>query len=233
MRFVFSARWTAISPELEAQLRDLIAHLLAENAKFNLTGIKQSDEAWTKHVLDSLEGLESGLFDDGQSVVDVGTGAGFPGFVLALARPQLRVSFLEATRKKCAFIEGTIEKFGIKGAKVLNERAEDAGQSDKFRAAFDVATARAVGSFAEVAELCLPLVRVGGSVVLWRGENAEEEARNAEEALDELGGFLRDVRAYELPGLSTRYHLVTMEKMGDTPRLFPRRPGIPKLKPLA
>ncbi|BCM93855.1 ribosomal RNA small subunit methyltransferase G [Abditibacteriota bacterium] len=222
-----------MNPELETKLRALVAHLLEENQKFNLTGIKDPDDAWTKHVLDSLEGLGSELFDGNQTVVDVGTGAGFPGLVLALARPQLRVAFLEATRKKCAFIEATLEKFSIKGARIINERAEDAGQNDRFRAAFDVATARAVGSFAEVAELCLPLVRVGGSVVLWRGENAEIEAQNAEEALDDLGGFLRDVRPYELPSLPTRYHLITIEKVGDTPRFYPRRSGIPKQKPLA
>ncbi len=221
-----------MTPDTDAKLRALIAHLLEENAKFNLTGIKTPDDAWTKHVLDSLEGLESGLFDDAQSVVDVGSGAGFPGFVLAVARPALRVSLLEATRKKCAFMEGTIAKFDIVGAKIINERAEDAGHG-QWRERFDVATARAVGSFAEVVELCMPLVRVGGSVLLWRGEAAEREAQTAEEALDDLGGLLRDVRPYELPGLPTRYHLVVIEKVGDTPRAFPRRAGLPKLKPLA
>lgn len=221
-----------MNPELESKLRELIAHLLEENQKFNLTGLKTPDEAWTKHVLDSLEGLETGLFDETQSVVDVGSGAGFPSFVLALARPQLKMTFLEATRKKCGFIEATIEKFGIQGARVVNQRSEDAAQGDPFREAFDVATARAIGSFSEVAELCLPLVKVGGSVVSWRGEGAEREARQSEETLDELGGFLRDVRPYELPGLPTRYHLITIEKVGDTPRGFPRRAGLPKLKPL-
>ena len=210
-----------------------MTHLLEENAKFNLTGIKQAEEAWTKHILDSLEGLETGLFDESQSVVDVGTGAGFPGLVLALARPNLRLSFLEATRKKCAFIEGTIEQFEIQGAQIIGERAEDVGQADEFRQKFDVATARAVGSFTEVAELCLPLVRVGGNVVLWRGDNAENEAKGAEEVLANLGGVLRDVRAYQLPELPTRYYLVTLEKVADTPPKFPRRAGVPKAKPLA
>lgn len=221
-----------MNPELESKLRELIAHLLEENQKFNLTGLKTPSEAWTKHVLDSLEGLKTGLFDEAKSVVDVGSGAGFPGLVLALARPRLKMTFMEATRKKCGFIEGTIEKFGITGARVVNQRSEDAAQGDSFREVFDVATARAIGSFSEVAELCLPLVKVGGSVVSWRGDNAEREARKSEEALDELGGFLRDVRSYELPELPTRYHLITIEKVGDTPRLYPRRAGLPKLKPL-
>lgn len=222
-----------MNPELQTRLRALVTHLLEENAKFNLTGIKQANEAWTKHILDSLEGLETGLFDESQLVVDVGTGAGFPGLVLALARPQLHVAFLEATRKKCAFIEQTTQKFEIQGAQIINERAEDAGQSAQFRQGFDVATARAVGSFTEVAELCLPLVRVGGNVVLWRGENAEGEAKGAEDVLSNLGGVLRDVRAYQLPELPTRYFLVTLEKVGDTPPKFPRRAGVPKSKPLA
>jgi len=218
--------------ELEEELRALIDHLLEENKKFNLTGLKTREEAWTKHVLDSLEGLETGLFDEARTVVDVGSGAGFPGLALALARPALRMTFLEATGKKCAFIEATIEKFGITGAKVVNQRSEDAAQGGQLREKFEVATARALGSFSEVAELCLPLVKVGGSVVAWRGDGAEREARLSEEALDELGGLLRDVRAYELPGLSTRYHMVTIEKVGQTPRQYPRRSGLPKLKPL-
>ncbi len=95
-----------------------------------------------------------------------------------------------------------------------------------------MATARAVGSFSEVAELCLPLVRVGGLVVLWRGENAETEAQGAKDVLTKLGASLRDVRAYQLPGLSTRYHLVTLQKVSDTPPQYPRRAGVPKSKPL-
>jgi len=221
-----------MNPELETKLRELIDYLLEENKKFNLTGLKTFEDAWTKHVLDSLEGLETGLFDDSQTVVDVGSGAGFPGFVLALARPTVKMTFLEATRKKCVFIEAGVEKFGIQGARVLAERSEDAAQGNRLREKFDVAIARALGSFSEVAELCLPLVREGGFVVAWRGENAEREARLSEETLDELGGLLRDVRAYELPGLSTRYHLTTIEKVGQTPRQYPRRAGFPKLKPL-
>lgn len=209
-----------------------MAHLLEENAKFNLTGIKEPEQAWTKHVLDSLQGLKSGLFDHGESVVDVGSGAGFPGLVLALARPDLKMTFIEATRKKCAFIEATTQKFDIQGAQVFAERAEDVARDDRFRDHFDVATARALGSFAEVAELCLPLVRIGGTVVLWRGEDAEGEVKRCEKPLDELGGQLRDVRVYELPDSAMRYHLVTVEKVGETPEKYPRRAGMPKLKPL-
>lgn len=222
----------ALAPALEARLRELVTVLLEANAQFNLTSIRDPEEAWVKHVLDSLVGLQTEAFEGQKAVVDVGSGAGFPGFPLAMARPDLRVSFLESTGKKCGFIAQTSEHFGLK-TQVINARAEDAGQDARLRARFDVATARAVGSFTEVAEYCLPLVKVGGAVVLWRGQHAETEAQESEEALDELGGALKDVQGYELRGHALLYHLVTIEKHLNTPRAYPRRVGIPKSKPLS
>lgn len=221
----------AFSAELEARLRELIEVLLEANTQFNLTAIRDPEEAWVKHVLDSLAGLASEDFDGQKTLVDVGSGAGFPGLPLALARPELRVSFVESTGKKCGFISRTSEHFGLK-TNVINARAEEVGQDERYRAQFDIATARALGSFTEVAEYCLPLVKVGGLVVLWRGQNAETEAQDSEEALDELGGALRDVESYELPGHPMLYHLVTIEKHSNTPRTYPRRVGQPKAKPL-
>lgn len=215
----------------EARLKELVQVLLTANQQFNLTGIKDPDEAWTKHILDSLQGLETGLFEGEKSFVDIGAGAGFPGLPLSIACPDLRPTFLEATGKKCNFIRQTAEHFGLK-AKVLNERAEAVGHNPGYRSSFDLATARALGSLMEVSEYALPLVRVGGYVVLWRGKDAEEEAHAAEIPLDILGGALADVLPYQLPGLPMTYHLVVIQKVGSTPKTFPRPVGQPKAKPL-
>lgn len=221
----------SLAPESEARLRELVDRLLETNRQFNLTAVRDPGEAWQKHILDSLQGLQTGLFDGQVRVVDVGSGAGFPGLPLAITRPDARFTFIEATRKKCGFIQATSEHFGLK-AQVINARAEEAGHEAKLRAQFEVATVRAVGSFMEVAEYCLPLVKVGGHVVLWRGKDAEAEAGDSELALDLLGGALQDVHPYELPGHPMQYHLVILYKHGQTPAKYPRRTGIPKSQPL-
>lgn len=221
-----------LAPQHEERLRALIEILLRENQKLNLTSVREPALAWTKHILDSLQALETGLFEGAKRVVDVGAGAGFPGLPLAIERPQLRLTALEATRKKCAFIESTMRELGIEGS-ILNARAETAGHDRLCRAQFDVAVCRAVGSLPEVAELCLPLVKVGGHVVLWRGESAQEEARAARQVLAKLGGRVQQVSAYELPQHETRYHLTIIEKAKSTPGGFPRRDGLPKSQPLS
>lgn len=220
-----------LTPENEPPLRDLIARLLHTNTRFNLTSVRNPDEAWTKHILDSLQGLETGLFEAEKSAVDVGSGAGFPGLPLALARPAMKWSFLEATRKKCGFIEETSAHLELK-TRVLNGRAEEIGQDERFRATFDIAIARAVGSLTEVAEYCLPLVKLRGFVVLWRGKDAALEAKEKKWPLARLGGVVSEIRPYTLPLNEMTYHLVVIEKKSPTPHEFPRRVGIPKGEPL-
>ena len=215
----------------EERLRALVEILLRENQKLNLTAVREPSLAWPKHVLDSLQGLETGLFEGEARLVDVGAGAGFPGLPLAIERPRVRLTSLEATRKKCDFIQATMHELGVDG-EVLNARAEAAGQDKARRESFDVAVCRAVGSLAEVAELCLPLVKVGGHALLWRGEGAPEEAREGAQVLAKLGGRARQVLPYSLPEHEARYHLISIEKVKHTPHGFPRRDGLPKSRPL-
>ena len=220
-----------LAPDTEARLRDLVAQLLLANQTTNLTAIRNEEDAWTRHVLDSLEGLKTSYFDADASCIDVGAGPGFPGLPLAIARPQTRWTFLEATGKKCRYIEAMSERFAL-NAQVLHARAETKGQDKMWRAKFDVATARAVGSLPEVLELCLPFVKVGGHLLLWRGKDAPEEAAPARHALYVLGGTVREIRPYTLPASEALYHLVIIEKTSSTARFYPRRDGLPKSKPL-
>lgn len=220
-----------LTEEQVTRLRELIAEVLRVNQQFNLTSVRDADEAWIKHILDSLQGLGTGLFEGAPRVIDIGAGAGFPGLPLAIARPDLKLTSLEVTRKKADFIAATSVKFGLR-AQVLNERAETVGQDKNYRGKFDVATVRAVGAVAEVCELALPLVHVGGHVVLWRGSRGPEELAAAQTAVRRLGGTSREVTAYNLPGHDMQYHLITLAKTGPTPREFPRRVGVPKQQPL-
>ena len=213
------------------KLRAYLDEVLRVNREFNLTAVRDPELAWSKHVLDSLQGAELSFFNGAQKVIDVGTGAGFPGVVLAIARPQLEVTLLDSTRKKCNFLEAAI-KVHAPNAGVLCARAEEAAHDAALREKFDVAVARAVGSLSEVCELCLPFVKVGGHVLLWRGQNAAAEIQESRHALYTLGGAARVLLSYQLPDHETDYHLVLIEKRRGTPRLYPRRVGLPKQQPL-
>jgi len=224
-----------ISTQQEAHFRAYLNAVLEANRQFNLTAVRDPEAAWIKHILDSLEGLRADEstpnFDGVKSVIDVGTGAGFPGAVLAIALPDARVTLLEATRKKCNFLEAATQAHAP-NARVLCARAEDAGHNPELRETFDVAVARAVGSFSEVCELCLPFVKVGGQVLLWRGQYAELEIEESKRALQTLGGKAGVLKAYGLPGHDTKYYLVRVQKTRSTPAQFPRRSGVPKQEPL-
>ncbi len=220
-----------LPPERIAQLHELIDEVLRVNQQFNLTSVREPEAAWTKHILDSLQGLRTPFFEGHQSVVDVGSGAGFPGLALAIARPELKLRVLDATRKKCDFMQSVSEQLKL-NVKTINERAEEVGQNVVWRERFDVGIARAVGSLSEVCELVLPLVKLGGHAVLWRGEKAEAEAKTAKGAIKTLGGKLLEIVPYNLPAHDLKYHLIVIEKTARTPKTFPRRVGIPKQKPL-
>ncbi len=220
-----------LEAKIEARLRALLDHVLEVNKQFNLTSVRDPELAWHKHIVDSLQGLETGLFEARKSVFDLGAGAGFPGLPLAIARPIFPLTCIESTGKKATFLRGAIEKFGIEG-RVLSERAEALGQNTVWRERFDIGVCRAVGSISEVCELGLPLLRVGGHFVLWRGQNAHEEIKTAKNALGKLGARVEQIIAYQLPDHAGDYHLVKLAKFQSTPRLYPRRDGIPKQQPL-
>lgn len=222
-----------LNQERGEKLRAVIAAVLETNRQFNLTAVRDPDEAWLKHILDSLQGLRTGLFESEKSVIDIGAGAGFPSLALAAARPELKVTALEITRKKCGFIAATAEKLGL-SVEVLCERAEDAGLNRQWREKFDIGVARAVGSFSEVCELTLPFVRPQGHLVLWRGQHAVEEVAASRPAMQKLGADADGVMLYPyyLTGHEMVYHLVVIPKVKPTPSGFPRRVGLPKQRPL-
>ncbi|HEX8236293.1 MAG TPA: 16S rRNA (guanine(527)-N(7))-methyltransferase RsmG [Abditibacteriaceae bacterium] len=225
----------SVAPERQHLLRALIEEVLRVNQQFNLTAVRDPQEAWIKHILDSLQGLQSGCFEDERRVIDVGAGAGFPGLALAAARPNLQVTLMDSTRKKCDFMQATAQTLEL-NAQVLCDRAETVGHNARFREQFDVATARAVGSLSEVCELTLPLLKVHGHLVLWRGQNAWQELLEAKKAIARLGGQASTreeaLLPYSLPGHELTYHIVVINKIKATPVQFPRRVGLPKQQPL-
>lgn len=226
-----------IGSKLHEKLRAYLDAVLEANRSFNLTAVRDPELAWSKHILDSLQAFQipeeesTFLFEKGRKVIDIGTGAGFPGMVLAIARPEIAVTLLDSTRKKCNFLEGAAQ-IHAPGTKVLCARAEEAARDPELRGRFDLAVARAVGSFPEMCELCLPFVKVGGAVLLWRGQEAHEEIQRSQNALRLLKARAEVLLSYQLPEHEMQYHLTLIRKLKPTPNTYPRRTGLPKQQPL-
>lgn len=211
------------------QVEWLTKRLLRENERFNLTALKTEEEVIIKHFLDAWSICS--LIGPIGKLIDIGSGAGFPGLAIKVVWPQLEITMVEAIRKKVGFIEGCIQELQWSGIQALTGRAEEIGREAGLRASFDYATSRAVGHLAEVAEYCLPLLKIGGLLIAPKGPEGNAEATEAAEGIRELGGQIEDVRRIShrlLPGRC----LVSIRKTEVTPDRYPRRVGIPHKRPL-
>ena len=197
--------------------------LIEWNKKFNLTSLTDPEAIRPKHFADSLLLLQAVELSD-QTLVDIGAGAGFPGLPLKIARPGLKLTLVEATRKKVDFLDHMIQTLGLRQAQAVWARAEEFALLH--REEFDVAVARAVAELRVLAELCLPLVRVGGFFVAYKEVGIEPEIEAARPAIAELGGRLREVKKFP------QRSLVIIDKIAATPARYPRRAGVAKKKPL-
>jgi 16S rRNA (guanine527-N7)-methyltransferase len=203
------------------------------NRRLNLTRIDDPAEMAVKHFLDSLSVYPVlAELAPGLTLIDVGSGAGLPGLPLKIARPDIRLTLLEATAKKARFLAHVVDRLHLEQVTVLTSRAEEAGQQPAHRAHYDVAVARAVAALPVLAEYTLPLVRVGGLVIAQKGQQPAEEVELAATALQTLGGRISQIRPVQVPGLAAERHLVLLEKTAPTPAQYPRRPGMPAKRPL-
>jgi 16S rRNA (guanine527-N7)-methyltransferase len=212
------------------------SELIDWNRRVNLTSITDSAGIQRRHFLDSLSciaGAREQLQHDGCRVVDVGSGAGFPGLPLKLALPHIQLTLVEARGKRAAFLEHLIDALGLIDVTVVSERAETLGQAPSHRERYDVALARAVGSLAVVAELCLPLIRIGGRFVAPRRGDFELESMTSQPAFELLGGSQLEWVPVQIPDLDDGRGLVVSEKLATTPPRYPRRPGMAEKRPLA
>ena len=207
--------------------------LLDWNTRFNLTAIRTPQEVRTKHFLDSLTCLLALRDTTPERLVDVGTGAGFPGLPLKIIYPKMALTLVESVGKKADFCRHVARTLGLSGVEVVQDRAEVLGQSPAHREKYDWAVARAVAILPVLAEYLLPLVRVGGGMLAMKGESGPAEAHAAEHALRLLGGHLRQLVPVTLPGVVEERYLVVIDKIAATPLAYPRRVGLPAKKPLA
>lgn len=220
-----------INHDLAAKL-EIYARLLKEwNDKINLTAITDDEGIAIKHFLDCLLVSKAAQFKSGDKVIDVGTGAGFPGLVIAAAYPDVRVTLLDSTGKKLKAVENIRQEMGVENAEVVHMRAEDAGKKPEFREKYDFATARAVAELRVLLEYTLPFVKVGGAFLSLKGASAVDEIDGAKVSLKTLGGKITGVNEFILPGGDKRA-IINVKKISHIPSKFPRVSAQIAKKPL-
>ncbi len=220
-----------IGDELAKKL-EIYGELLKEwNDKINLTAIKDDEGIAVKHFLDCLLVSKVADFKDGMKVIDVGTGAGFPGLVIAAAYPNVNVTLLDSTGKKLKAVENMAEEMGVKNVKIVHSRAEDAGKNSEFREKYDFATARAVAELRVLLEYTLPFVKKGGSFLSLKAAIAKEEIEGATKSLQTLGGTVEEVNEFTLPGGDKRV-IINIKKISQTSPKYPRPSAQIAKKPL-
>lgn len=206
--------------------------LIAWNKKFNLTAIDHPEQIRVKHFLDSFSAVKALKATPMNRIIDVGTGAGFPGLPLKILYPDTQLTLVESIGKKADFCRHIVTSLGLSGVQVVQERAETVGQHPDFREQYDWAIARAVASMPVLAEYLLPLIHIGGYMLAMKGETGPAEAQEAESAIHLLGGSLHKVIPVTLPTVVEERFLVVIKKVATTPPQYPRRVGIPNKRPL-
>lgn len=206
--------------------------ILEWNQRINLTTITENGEMDIKHFADSLSPALTGVLNGSKKVIDIGTGAGFPGIPLKIWNPQLQVTLMDSLNKRISFLELVISELGLKGITAIHGRAEELALKPEYREAFDICVSRAVASLDTLSEYCIPFVKPGGWFIAMKGPSAMEEIKLAGKAISILGGSVEDVREIRFPGTDIEHTLVMIKKLTKTPLKFPRGGGKPRKSPI-
>lgn len=216
----------------KAQFNKYFEMLADWNTKINLTAITEKDEVWLKHFEDSLSIEKIKDMYQIDKVIDVGTGAGFPGLPLKIVYPHIKLTLLDSLDKRLRFLEAVVLELGLTDVSCIHGRAEDFSRSPDHREKYDLCVSRAVAGLSVLSELCIPFVKPGGSFVAYKSDKAEKEISEADNAITILGGRIRSTEEFRLSDNIQNRILIDIEKIGPTPDKYPRRAGIPAKKPL-
>ena len=206
--------------------------LIEWNRVMNLTGITEYDEVNLKHFTDSLTIVRIKDMENVSTLIDVGTGAGFPGIPIKIAFPYIKVTLLDSLNKRIKFLDQVVEELDLEDVVTLHGRAEDYAKKEEYREQFDLCASRAVANLSTLSEYCLPFIKKGGCFVSYKSADSDEEIQQSEKALDILGGKIEKVDKFVLPGSDMGRALVMIEKVKNTPRKYPRKAGVPSKEPL-
>ena len=215
------------------QFEDYFNMLIATNEHVNLTAITEKNDVYLKHFYDSLtiSFYEQDLQTAEKTLIDIGTGSGFPSLPLKIVFPQLKITMVDSLQKRINFLQEVVTTLDLSGVEIIHGRAEDIGQNLRYREAFDYATARAVARTSVLAEYTLPFVKKGGNFIVMKGAAAQQELADGEQALATLGGVLHDEFEFSLPNGDVRY-IQIVNKNKKTPKQYPRQAGTPSKKPI-
>ena len=202
------------------------------NQKMNLTAITDSEEIAVKHFLDSITGVRLVDFSKVESMIDLGTGAGFPGIPLKIMFPNLQVTLADSLNKRLTFLNSVIEQIELKEIITVHGRAEDLARNPEFRENFDLCASRAVANLATLSEYCIPFVKINGSFLSYKGPDADREIKEAKNAIERMGGRFEESVHFTLPPYEDERTLVLIKKEKATPKKYPRQAGTPAKKPI-
>ena len=204
--------------------------LIEWNEKINLTAITDPEEIILKHFIDSITILKE--LEDNSKIVDVGTGAGFPGIPLSIMNSTLKITLVDSLNKRLIFLQEVVNKLNLKNIEIVHARAEEFGQNKKYRESFDFATSRAVANLSTLSEYLIPLVKVNGKVISMKAADAQDEINEAQKAIEILGGKIEKIEEFNLPQSDIGRTVITIKKDKQTPNKYPRKPGTPSKEPL-
>lgn len=221
-----------LSEQQVRQFMDYYELLILGNQVMNLTAITEFDEVMKKHFIDSVSLVKAVNPGEIESVIDVGTGAGFPGLALKIAFPDLKVVLLDSLNKRVHFLNDVIEKLELSHVEAVHARAEDAARNKLYRQRFDLCVSRAVSNLSTLSEYCIPFVKTGGLFIPYKSEKAFEEVQSAQKAFRLLGGKVEKQVEFTLPDSDIYRNLIVIRKTKETSSKFPRKAGMPSKEPL-
>lgn len=236
MKQILDKKLRNLSIELNDDQKEQFIHfykLLVEwNKVMNLTAITEPDEVVEKHFIDSLSIIKAVEMKDIHTLIDIGTGAGFPGIPLKIAFPDIEITLLDSLNKRVKFLNTVIDELKLEKISALHGRAEDFAKKDDYREKYDICVSRAVANLSTLSEYCLPYVKIGGMFVPYKSGEIDEELNNSKKAVQILGGNIDDVVKFQLPGTDIGRSFIRINKTKNTPKKYPRKAGLPSKEPL-